>query len=111
MVSFEKSDSSDGESENDGSDSGSSGTCTFPLRFDESVGSVGDSVGRVDDFVGCVSGVGSGFFVPIGINSIGDVVPLVVFVPKGVKSKGSQLIEIFRRLKSLFLIPVSKSVL
>ena len=40
----------------------------------------GNSFGRV-------SGVGSGVFVPTGINSVGDVVPLVVFVPIGVKSK------------------------
>ena len=39
-------------------------------------------------------------FVPEVIESIGDVVPLVVFVPKGVESKGSQLIEIFWRPKS-----------
>ena len=32
-----------------------------------------------------------------GIESIGDIVLLVVFVPKGVESKGSQLIEIFWR--------------
>ena len=72
----------------------------FSFFFNESVGHVGDSVGRVDDSVGCVRGVGSGVFVPSGIESIGDVTPLVVLLPKGVESKFSQLIEIFWRLKS-----------
>ena len=40
-----------------------------------------ESVCRVDNSVGRVYCVGSGFFVPTGIRSIGDVVPLVVFVP------------------------------
>ena len=38
--------------------------------------------------VGSVSGVGSGDFVLTGIESIGDTVPLFVFVPRGVESKG-----------------------
>ena len=38
--------------------------------------------------LGSVSGVGSDVFVPTGIESITDVVPLVVFVPRGVKYKG-----------------------
>ena len=37
--------------------------------------------------VGHISGIGSGVFVPKVFESIGDVVPLVVFVPKGVDSK------------------------
>ena len=37
------------------------------------------------------------FSPPIGIESIGDVVLLVVLVPKGFKSKGGRLIEIFWR--------------
>ena len=57
---------------------------------------------------GSVSGIGSGNFVPTGIESIGDVVllfvprlvPLFVFVPRGVESKAGQLIEIFWRPKS-----------
>ena len=88
MVSFDESDPFDDDSDNDGSDSGSTGTCAFLFRFDESVDCVGESVGRV-------SGVGSGFFVPTGIKSIGDVVLLVLFVRKGVKSKSVRLIEIF----------------
>ena len=55
------------ESDDDGSDSRYSGTCTFPLHF--------------DDFVGSVSGFGSGVFVPIGVESKYDVVTVVVFVP------------------------------
>ena len=54
-----------------------------------------DYVGRVKDSVGRVSGMGSGVFVSTGIKSIGDVVPLVMFVPKVVDCKGSRLIEIF----------------
>ena len=46
LLSLDESDFLDDESDNDGSDSGSSGMCAFPFRF-------GDSVG-------CVSGVGSG---------------------------------------------------
>ena len=67
----------------------------FTFRFDESVGSDGDSVGCVGESVGRVSGVGSGVFVPTGIDSIGGIVLLVVFLPKGVEYKGGRLIEIF----------------
>ena len=49
--------------------------------------------------VGGVSGVGSGVCVPTGIESIGDVVPLFVFVPKVFESKSGRLIEIFCRQK------------
>ena len=84
LVSFNKSDMFDDEYEGDGSDSRSAGTCDFPFCFDESVGRVGDSVGIVDGSVSCVSDVGSGFFVLTGIESIGDIVLLVMFVPKGV---------------------------
>ena len=73
------------ESDDDGSGSGSSGTCALPFCSDESVGSVGKSII-------CVHGVGSGVFVATGIDSIGEVVPLFVFVPREVKSKGGQLI-------------------
>ena len=46
------------------------------------------------------SGMGSGMFVPTGINSIGDLVTLVVFIPKEVELKDGQLIEICWRPKS-----------
>ena len=82
MLPFDKSDSIDDESDNDGSDSGSDGTCTFSFRFNK-------SVGRVDGSIGRVRGVGSGVFVLIGVKSVGDVVPLVVFVPIGFESKGT----------------------
>ena len=62
--------------------------------------------------VGSVIGVGSGYFVPTGIESIGDVVLLCVFVPRVVEFKGGWLIEIFWRPKSWFTAPlllVSKS--
>ena len=44
--------------------------------------------------------MGYDVFVPIGIESIGEIVMLVVFVPIGVKYKGGQLIVIFWRPKS-----------
>ena len=75
----------DDESDYDESGSGSPGTYAFPFCSVNSVGSVGDSVGGV-------RGIGSGVFVPTVIYSIGDFVSLVVFVPRGVKSKGGQLI-------------------
>ena len=57
--------------------------CAFPLRFDE--------------YVGCVSGLGAGVFVPIEVESKCDVVTFIVFVTIGVDSKGSRLIEMFWR--------------
>ena len=76
----------DDESDNDGSDSRSAGTCAFPFHFKESVRSVDNSIGCDDNSVGCVRSVGSGFFVLIEMKSIGDVVKLVVFLPIGAKS-------------------------
>ena len=40
------------------------------------------------NYIGCVSGVGSGIFVLTGIDPIGEVVLLVAFVPRGAESKG-----------------------
>ena len=76
LVSFDKLDFFN-ESDNDGSGSGSPGK----------------SVDRVSD-------VGFGNFFPTGIDSIGDVVPFVVFIPRGVESKVGQLIGSFWRPKS-----------
>ena len=90
----------DDESDDDGSDSGSDGTCTFPFCSGEPVGHVDKSVGRVDVSLGCVCGVGFGVFVLIGIESHGDVVPTIIFVPIGADYKGGRLIEIFWRPKS-----------
>ena len=87
-----KSDLLDDDSDNDGCDSGSAGTRAFPFCFK-------DSVGSVDDSVGIVRVVGSGIFVLMGIESIGGIVPLVVFISIGVESKGGQLIQIFWRPK------------
>ena len=92
LLSFDELYLFDDESDDDGSGSGSADTCDFPFCSDESVGSVGKSVGRV-------SGMGSVIFVPTGIDLIGDIFLLVVFVPKGVESKGGRLIEIFFRSK------------
>ena len=63
----------DYESDNDGSGLGSFGTLDFPFCSINSIC--------------CVSDVGSDVFVLTGIESIGDVVLLIVFVPIGVKSK------------------------
>ena len=59
MVSFDKSDSFDDASDDDGSDSVSAGTCGFTFCFDESIGRV--------------IGIGSGIFHPTGIESFGDI--------------------------------------
>ena len=67
--------SSGDESENDGSDSGSSVTCYFPFRFDCSFGHV--------------IGLGSGIFVPTVVESKRDIFVFVMFVPIVVKSKDS----------------------
>ena len=75
----------DDESDNDGSGSGSFGTCTFPFCS--------------GDYVGHFSGVGSGVFFMTEIESIGDVVLLVMLVPKGFDSKIGQLVEILSRSK------------
>ena len=87
----------DDESEDYGSDSGYSSTCAFPFRFYNSVG--------------CVSGMGSGFFVPKGVESNCDFVTFFVFVPIVVDPKGGQIIKIFWCPKSLFPLQISKSVL
>ena len=68
----------DDEYDNDGSGSSYPGMCTFPFFS--------------DNYVGRVSGVGSGVFVLTEIESIGDVVLLVVSVPKGVNSRSGRLI-------------------
>ena len=83
---------SDDDSEDNGSVSGSPVTCNFPFFSGKSVGGFSKSVGRV-------CGVGSGVFVPTGIESIGDVFQLVVFVPKLFESNGGRLIKIFCRSK------------
>ena len=86
MLSFDESVFFDNESDDDGYGSSSSGTCAFPFFS-------GNSVGRD-------SGVGSVVFVPTGIDSIGDVVLLVVYVPIGVEFIFGQLIGSFWRPKS-----------
>ena len=48
-----------------------------------------------DYSVGRVSGLGSGFFVPTGVESKCDIFGFFVFVTIGVKYKGGQLIEMF----------------
>ena len=85
FLSFDELDLFDNEDDDDGSGSRSPGTCCFPFFSDE--------------YVGRVSGVGSGDFVPTGINSIGDVVLLVVFVPRGVEYKVGRPIGSFWRPK------------
>ena len=67
LLSLDKSGSLEDESYTDRSDSETSVTCTFPLRFYKSVGNV--------------SGLACGAFVPIGVESKCDVVTFAVFVP------------------------------
>ena len=77
FLSSDESDSLDDESEELGSDSGSSGTysfCAFYLCF--------------DDYVGSVSVLGLDIFAPKGVDSKGDIFASDVFLPTGVKSKG-----------------------
>ena len=91
LLSLDQSDLLDDESDNDGYDSGSSGTysfCAFSLRFDDSVGSV--------------SCLGYGVFVPTGVKSKSDILAFCVFVPIGVDYKGGRLIEMFWRPNYLF---------
>ena len=75
FLSFDKLDLSDDESDDDGSGLGSPVTYTLPFCS-------GKFVGCVDDCVGRVCGMGFDVFVPTGIESISDVVLLVVFVPR-----------------------------
>ena len=82
----------DNESDIDGSGSGSSGTCAFPFFS--------------GNFVGCVSSVGFGVFVLIGIESIDDIVPSFVLKTLGVYSKVGRLIEIFFESKAGRLIDI-----
>ena len=81
FLSSDKSHSLDDESDDAGSDSGSTGKCAFPFRF--------------DDPVGHVYGVGFGVFFPIAIKSNCEVVLLIVFTPIGVNTKDGRPIEIF----------------
>ena len=70
FLSLEESDSLNGESDDDWSDSGSSGAYSFPnfsLRLENSVGSVGV--------------LGYGIFVPTGVNSKWYFLVFNVFVP------------------------------
>ena len=86
MVSANQSYFLNDESDDDGSNSGSDGTYTFYFLF-------GESIGRV-------CGVGYGVFVSTGIDSIGDIFPLVVPIPIGFNSIVDQLIESLWRPKS-----------
>ena len=94
----------DDDSDNDGSEFRSAGTCTFTFCFRYFIGRVDNPVDCVDNYVGRICGVGYGIFIPIGIESIGDVVLLAVCVPIEADSKGDQLIEIFWCPKSLFYL-------
>ena len=66
LLSSDESDLIDDESDKNGSESRSSGTCSFPFRF--------------DDPVGHVSGLGYSVFVPTGVESKCDVFAFVVFI-------------------------------
>ena len=83
------------ESDNDGYDSGFSGTYYF---FDFSL--------NFDDSVGHVSGLWSGVFIPTGVDSKYDIFAFLVFVLIGVKFKGGQLIRMFWRSNYLFYLQI-----
>ena len=82
LLSFDELDLFDDESEDDGSGSRSPGTCNFPFCS--------------GNFVVSFSGLGSGIFVPTGIESIGDIVLLFMFIPRVVDS-----LEYFHLVESL----------
>ena len=60
----------------------------------------GSGLGSPGKYVGSAGDVGFGDFPPTGSKSLGNVVLLFVFVPRGVSSKGGQLIASFWRPKS-----------
>ena len=77
------------------SDSGSSGTYSFPafyLRFDNSVG--------------YVSGLVSGIFILAGVESKCDFFAFVMFIPIGVESKGGRPIKMFWLSNSCFSLQI-----
>ena len=95
FLSSDESDKLDDKSDNDGSDSRSSGThcfLYFSLRFENSVV--------------CISGLWSGVFVPIGFEYKCDIFGFVVFVTIGVKPKDGRLIKIFWRSNILFYLQI-----
>ena len=57
---------------------------------------------RFEDSISSVSGLGSGFFAPTGVDPKDDIFAFDVLVPTGVKSKGGQLIEMFWPSNSIF---------
>ena len=83
LLSSDESDPINDESDDDGSDSGSSGTYYFP-NFLVVYGSVGS-----------VNGLGSGIFAPTGVESKCLIFVFIVFVPTGVKSKSGRLVKMF----------------
>ena len=92
LISSEKSDLLDDESDDDGSDYGSSGTYSFhafSLYFENSIGRV--------------SGLGSGSFVLTGVELKCDIFAFIVLVAIGVNSKGVRLIKTNLALKFLVL--------
>ena len=92
LLSLDESDLLNDESDELGSDSGSSGTysfCAFSLCFDHSVGSV--------SLFGC------GIFAPTGVESKGDIFAFDMFVPTRVESRGGRLIK--KKLRSIFYFP------
>ena len=77
LMSLHESDSLNDESYDDGYDSGSPITYSFPALFL-----------CFDDSVVHVSGLGSGVFLPTGVDLKCDIFAFVMFVPIGVESKG-----------------------
>ena len=101
MLSSEKLDPLDDDSDKRGSDCRSSGTysfCAFSLDFDEFFGSASVLGSDIFTLTGVESkgdSFESGIFVPTGVESKGDIFASEGFVPTGVNSKGGQLINMF----------------
>ena len=53
--------------------------------------SPGKSIGSAGESFDSISGIGFGDFFPTGIESLSNIVPLVLVVPRGAESKGGQL--------------------
>ena len=86
LLSLDESDFLDDESKTYDSDSVSSSTCSFLLSF--------------EDFVGHVSSLGSGIFLPKVSDFKCDVFAFVISISIRVKPKDGQLIKIFWRSNS-----------
>ena len=95
FLSSDESECLDDESDDNGSESRSSGMHyfhAFYLHF--------------DNFVGSISGLGSDVSVPTGVKSKGDIFAFDVFIPTGDDYKGGRLIKMFWLSNSLLYFQI-----